>query len=118
MAMDAAAILAVLSLLFESKSFITWLRSDEEGDGNYRRWYFFLLLLFNPMSAYMANMSQFMLIQMSNPLTFQVIGNTKGLLNVFFDILFFGTQVSGLAALGYSITLTGVALYSRERRRS
>jgi drug/metabolite transporter (DMT)-like permease len=58
-----------------------------------------------------------MLIQKSSALTFQVIGNTKGVINAVTGIIVFGNEVTALAVVGYSITLSGVALYTREKRR-
>merc|ERR1711977_445345 len=117
MATDAALILFALALLFESGAILTWLQT-EDTTGDYPFWQFALMLVINPVTAYWTNYSQFVLITLSSPLTFQVIGNTKGLLNVFCGMLIFGDKVTALAAIGYAITLTGVALYTREKRRS
>ena len=79
MATDAAVILFALALLFESGAILTWLQT-EDTTGDYPFWQFALMLVINPVTAYWTNYSQFVLITLSSPLTFQVIGNTKGLL--------------------------------------
>ena len=89
MAADAALILLIISAMLESQDFMMWVRS--EGSDDYKLWHFALLLTINPMTAYLANWSQFMLIQNSSALTFQVIGNTKGLINAIASII--GKQV-------------------------
>ena len=85
MALDAGIILFVFFLVFESQDFATWLQS--EGSDTYKFWHFALLLTLNPAAAYLANWSQFMLIQKSSALTFQVIGNTKGVINAVAGIM-------------------------------
>ena len=75
MATDAAVILLALALAVEGRGLLAWLRSDESS--GYPFWQLAALLVVNPMSAYCANYSQFVLIQHSSALTFQVIGNTK-----------------------------------------
>jgi drug/metabolite transporter (DMT)-like permease len=85
MALDAGIILFVLFLVFESRDFASWLQS--EGSDTYKLWHFALLLTLNPAAAYLANWSQFMLIQKSSALTFQVIGNTKGVINAVTGII-------------------------------
>jgi len=90
MAFDSAVILFVSAVLMEGSSFLSWMSSERPE--TYGFWYFALLLTVNPLSAYLANYTQFMLIQISNPLTFQVIGNTKGLINVICSIIVFPTK--------------------------
>ena len=116
MATDAAVILLALALAVEGRGLLAWLRSDESS--GYSFWQLAALLVVNPMSAYCANYSQFVLIQHSSALTFQVIGNTKGVLNVICSMLIFGDFVNPTAAAGYATTLLGVAWYIREKRRS
>ena len=120
MAADAAIVLLLLGLATEARPMADWVR---EGGGQAsgakgESWRLPFLLVVNPLSAYCANYSQFMLIQLSSALTFQVIGNTKGLINVVTSMVIFGDHVTAMAATGYSITLFGVAAYIREKRRA
>ncbi|UPQ99038.1 sugar phosphate transporter [Chloropicon primus] len=114
MATDAMIILFLLGVVMESGSLYAWLQS-ETGDADYGFWQFASLLVVNPITAYGANYTQFLLIQLSSALSFQVIGNSKGVLNVIAGVLIFGDRVTGLAAAGYMITLVGVACYVRAK---
>ena len=113
MSMNACAILSIVSLLFEGKSMVAWLHSEKTD--TYSSWLFVFLLVINPLGAYVANLSQMYLIQVASPLTFQVIGNSKGVVTIVASIIVFRNEVTLQAALGYTITLAGVAWYTREK---
>jgi drug/metabolite transporter (DMT)-like permease len=113
MSMYAFVMLSVTSLMMESSSLLDWLRS--EGSETYKFWHFALLLTVNPIGAYVANLSQFLLIQTSSALTFQVIGNTKGAVTIVASVMIFRNQISFQSAVGYIVTLSGVAWYTREK---
>ena len=113
MSMYAFVILCVTSVMYEGKSLLFWMRS--EGSEMYKFWHFALLLTVNPIGAYVANLSQFLLIQTSSPLTFQVIGNSKGSVTIIASVIVFRNQITFQSAIGYLVTLAGVVWYTREK---
>mmetsp|Transcript_9398 Transcript_9398/g.24133 ORF Transcript_9398/g.24133 Transcript_9398/m.24133 type:complete len:372 (+) Transcript_9398:96-1211(+) len=115
MSMYGAVLLLVSAILFEGGDFLRWL-SEEPSDFS-SRLAFGALLVINPIGAYVANMAQFMITKTTSALTLQVIGNSKGAFTVLVSIIVFQDSVSAMAAVGYSITLAGVAWYTSERRK-
>ena len=112
MAMNAGAILLVFGILIEGRSLLAWLGSEKD-----LSLFNALLFLANPLGAYAANLSQFLLIQNSSALTFQVIGNTKGAVTVTASIIVFGNTVAFQSFVGYVITMVGVFFYVREKMK-
>ncbi|GMY08149.1 probable sugar phosphate/phosphate translocator At3g11320 [Fagus crenata] len=77
-------------------------------------WY----LLFNSALAYFVNLTNFLVTKHTSALTLQVLGNAKGAVAVVVSILIFRNPVSVTGMLGYSLTVSGVILYSEAKKRS
>ncbi|CAL5322598.1 unnamed protein product [Camellia sinensis] len=80
-------------------------------------WY----LLFNSALAYFVNLTNFLVTKHTSALTLQfqlVLGNAKGAMAVVVSILIFRNPVSITGMLGYSLTVTGVILYSEAKKHS
>ncbi|KAK7311266.1 hypothetical protein RJT34_09288 [Clitoria ternatea] len=77
-------------------------------------WY----LLFNSSLAYFVNLTNFLVTKHTSPLTLQVLGNAKGAVAVVVSILIFRNPVSVTGMLGYTLTVSGVILYSEAKKRS
>ncbi|XP_021820959.1 probable sugar phosphate/phosphate translocator At5g05820 [Prunus avium] len=77
-------------------------------------WY----LVFNSALAYFVNLTNFLVTKHTSALTLQVLGNAKGAVAVVVSILIFRNPVSVTGMLGYSLTVTGVILYSEAKKRN
>ncbi|XP_061356688.1 probable sugar phosphate/phosphate translocator At3g11320 [Gastrolobium bilobum] len=77
-------------------------------------WY----LLFNSALAYFVNLTNFLVTKHTSALTLQVLGNAKGAVAVVVSILIFKNPVSVTGMLGYTLTVSGVVLYSEAKKRS
>ena len=77
-------------------------------------WY----LLFNSALAYFVNLTNFMVTKHTSALTLQVLGNAKGAVAVVISILIFKNAVSVIGMMGYGLTVFGVILYSKPRKRT
>ncbi|TKY47110.1 sugar phosphate/phosphate translocator [Spatholobus suberectus] len=75
------------------------------------------LLLFNSALAYFVNLTNFLVTKHTSALTLQVLGNAKGAVAVVISILIFQNPVSVTGMFGYSLTVTGVILYSEAKKR-
>ncbi|EPS66893.1 plastidic phosphate translocator-like protein2, partial [Genlisea aurea] len=76
------------------------------------------LLLFNSALAFFVNLTNFLVTKQTSALTLQVLGNAKGAVAVVVSILIFRNPVTVTGIFGYSITVTGVVLYSEAKKRS
>ncbi|KAI4300814.1 hypothetical protein L6164_034148 [Bauhinia variegata] len=76
-----------------------------------------LLLLLNSVTAYLANLSNFLVTKHTSALTLQVLGNAKGAVAVVISILLFRNPVTVVGMAGYTITVIGVAAYGETKRR-
>ncbi|CAL9134953.1 unnamed protein product [Musa textilis] len=77
-------------------------------------WY----LLFNSSLAYFVNLTNFLVTKHTSALTLQVLGNAKGAVAVVISILIFRNPVSFTGMAGYTLTITGVILYSESKKRN
>ncbi|XP_054800946.1 UDP-URONIC ACID TRANSPORTER 1-like [Prosopis cineraria] len=76
-----------------------------------------ILLLLNSVTAYVANLSNFLVTKHTSALTLQVLGNAKGAVAVVISILIFRNPVTVVGMAGYTITVLGVAAYGETKRR-
>ncbi|KAK7396223.1 hypothetical protein VNO78_17075 [Psophocarpus tetragonolobus] len=76
-----------------------------------------LLLMLNSVTAYAANLTNFLVTKHTSALTLQVLGNAKGAVAVVISILLFRNPVTVLGMGGYTITVMGVAAYGETKRR-
>lgn len=76
------------------------------------------LLALNASTAFLANLSNFLVTRVTSALTLQVLGNAKGAFAAFVSILVFRNPVSFTSLGGYGITLAGVFAYSAAKQRS
>ncbi|KAE9590721.1 putative sugar phosphate transporter domain-containing protein [Lupinus albus] len=76
-----------------------------------------LLLLLNSVTAYAANLTNFLVTKHTSALTLQVLGNAKGAVAVVISILLFKNPVTVIGMGGYTITVLGVAAYGETKRR-
>ncbi|XP_020230773.1 UDP-URONIC ACID TRANSPORTER 1 [Cajanus cajan] len=76
-----------------------------------------LLLLLNSITAYAANLTNFLVTKHTSALTLQVLGNAKGAVAVVISILLFRNPVTVVGMGGYTITVMGVAAYGETKRR-
>ncbi|CAL0310591.1 unnamed protein product [Lupinus luteus] len=76
-----------------------------------------LLLLLNSVTAYGANLTNFLVTKHTSALTLQVLGNAKGAVAVVISILLFRNPVTVIGMGGYTITVLGVAAYGETKRR-
>lgn len=79
---------------------------------------FWPLLFFNSFLAYFVNLTNFLVTKHTSALTLQVIGNAKGVVAVIASVICFRNPVTIYTALGYSITVGGVILYSHAKRNA
>jgi len=79
---------------------------------------FWPLLFFNSFLAYFVNLTNFLVTKHTSALTLQVIGNAKGVVAVIASVICFRNPVTLYTALGYSITVGGVILYSHAKRNA
>lgn len=79
---------------------------------------FWPLLFFNSFLAYFVNLTNFLVTKHTSALTLQVIGNAKGVVAVIASVICFRNPVTLYTALGYSITVAGVILYSHAKRNA
>ncbi|KAE9585278.1 hypothetical protein Lal_00017804 [Lupinus albus] len=86
----------------------------ELGRENKSMW---LLLLLNSVTAYAANLTNFLVTKHTSALTLQVLGNAKGAVAVVISILIFRNPVTVIGMGGYTITVLGVAAYGETKRR-
>ncbi|MED6182174.1 UDP-URONIC ACID TRANSPORTER 1 [Stylosanthes scabra] len=84
------------------------------GSENKTMW---LLLLLNSITAYSANLTNFLVTKHTSALTLQVLGNAKGAVAVVISILIFRNPVTVLGMAGYTVTVMGVAAYGETKRR-
>jgi len=77
-------------------------------------WY----LLFNSTLAYFVNLTNFLVTKNTSALTLQVLGNAKGAVAVVISILIFKNAVSVIGMMGYGLTVFGVILYSKAKKRT
>ncbi|KAK4272502.1 hypothetical protein QN277_021054 [Acacia crassicarpa] len=76
-----------------------------------------ILLLLNSVTAYVANLSNFLVTKHTSALTLQVLGNAKGAVAVVISILIFRNPVTVVGMAGYTITVLGVVAYGETKRR-
>ena len=56
-------------------------------------------------------------IKSTSSLTFKVIGQVKNTLVILVSVAFFGSAITGLQVIGYSISMVGFAVYQRGKQR-
>ncbi|OWM78933.1 hypothetical protein CDL15_Pgr003104 [Punica granatum] len=79
--------------------------------------FMWLLLIANSATAYVANLSNFLVTKHTSALTLQVLGNAKGAVAVVISILLFRNPVTVMGIGGYTITVLGVVAYGEAKRR-
>ncbi|KAK4762178.1 hypothetical protein SAY87_030062 [Trapa incisa] len=79
--------------------------------------FMWLLLTLNSATAYVANLSNFLVTKHTSALTLQVLGNAKGAVAVVISILLFRNPVTVMGIGGYTITVLGVVAYGEAKRR-
>lgn len=80
--------------------------------------FFVWWLLGNSTMAYFVNLTNFLVTRYTSALTLQVLGNAKGVVAAIVSVFVFGNPVTWLGALGYTVTVTGVILYSEAKKRA
>ncbi|EFN57667.1 hypothetical protein CHLNCDRAFT_20807 [Chlorella variabilis] len=78
---------------------------------------FWMLLFLNSFLAYFVNLTNFLVTKHTSALTLQVLGNAKGVVAVVLSLLYFRNPVNFYSVFGYTVTMTGVVMYSQVRRR-
>ncbi|KAI4378450.1 hypothetical protein MLD38_015928 [Melastoma candidum] len=79
--------------------------------------YLWPLLFLNASTAYVANLSNFLVTKHTSALTLQVLGNAKGAVAVVISILLFRNPVTVMGIGGYAITVMGVVAYSQAKKK-
>ncbi|KAK4757372.1 hypothetical protein SAY87_018673 [Trapa incisa] len=79
--------------------------------------FMWLLLILNSATAYVANLSNFLVTKHTSALTLQVLGNAKGAVAVVISIMLFRNPVTVMGIGGYTITVLGVIAYGEAKRR-
>lgn len=79
---------------------------------------FVFLLLLNSLTAYVVNLTNFLVTKHTSALTLQVLGNAKGVVATVVSILLFRNPVSTAGMIGYSLTVLGVILYSESKKHN
>lgn len=74
------------------------------------------LLLLSGCTAYLVNLSNFLVTKCLGALTLQVLGNAKGAVGAAVSVAVFRNPITRSGALGYAATVLGVAAYSSEKR--
>jgi len=74
------------------------------------------LLVTNCLLAYLMNLFNFLLTQVTSPLTLQVAGTAKGALGALCSWVFFHNHITRLGIVGYSISLAGCFWYTSSKR--
>ncbi len=111
MAPVATAALVPITLYFEPTALAHALVLGRTGG-------FWPLLLVNAVMAYFVNLTNFLVTKYTSALTLQVLGNAKGIVAVIASVLVFRNPVTFYTVLGYSVTVSGVILYSHAKRQS
>ena len=70
------------------------------------------LILFSAFLAFLVNLTTFLIIGKTSPITFNVIGHFKLCLVLFVGFLIFQTPTNKNQILGILITIMGICLYS------
>ena len=65
-----------------------------------------------------ANLTNYYVLGLTSPLSYQVLTHLKSILTIIGSILFFGTRVNPLNILGIFIALFGVFSYTEVKRRA
>ncbi|XP_028761515.1 UDP-URONIC ACID TRANSPORTER 1-like [Neltuma alba] len=76
-----------------------------------------ILLLLNSVTAYVANLSNFLVTKHTSALTLQVLGNAKGAVAVVISILIFRNPVTVVGMAGYTITVLGGGSIRRNKEK-
>ncbi|KAK4791984.1 hypothetical protein SAY86_022419 [Trapa natans] len=79
--------------------------------------FMWLLLILNSATAYVANLSNFLVTKHTSALTLQVLGNAKGAVAVVISIMLFRNPVTVMGIGGYTITVLGVIACGEAKRR-
>lgn len=77
----------------------------------------FVAVLFSALLAFGVNVTTFLLIGHTSPLTYNIVGFLKTLLVLIFGVLFFNTPTTGKNMLGTAVALSGLALYMWRKLR-
>ena len=74
-------------------------------------------LILSSMLAFILNISNYIVLSVSFPVTYQVLGHIKTILIFAGGIVFYDQVPSPKAILGIIVTIVGVILYSEDNRR-
>eukprot|EP01023_Acetabularia_acetabulum_P028367 TRINITY_DN26819_c0_g1_i4.p2 TRINITY_DN26819_c0_g1~~TRINITY_DN26819_c0_g1_i4.p2 ORF type:complete len:269 (+),score=46.35 TRINITY_DN26819_c0_g1_i4:122-928(+) len=79
--------------------------------------YFIVLFTLNVASAYVVNLSNFLVTKQLGALSLQVLGNLKGVVAAGLSIAIFKNPITPMGLIGYSITMAGVVLYKEAKKQ-
>ena len=79
---------------------------------------FLVILSLNVLSAFMSNLSQFLVTKCVGAVVLQVLGNFKGVVNACMSVAIFQNPVTLQSLTGYSITTSGVFMYTYLRQNA
>ena len=112
MAPMAALILLPFSLYIEGNVAVIIIEKAR-GDS-----YMKFLLLGNAIVVYLVNLRNFLVTKHTSALTLQVLGNAKAAVAAVVSIFIFKNPVTVMGMIGFAITIIGVVLYSKAKKRS
>uniref|UniRef100_A0A7R9W0I2 Sugar phosphate transporter domain-containing protein n=1 Tax=Chlamydomonas euryale TaxID=1486919 RepID=A0A7R9W0I2_9CHLO len=112
--MGLCCIVILVPLSIASEPNAAWIMIDMGSKDNFFYWW----LLINSCMSYLVNLTNFLVIKYTSPLTMQVLGNAKGVVAAIVSVFVFHNPVTVSGVLGYAMTVFGVVLYSASKRSS